>query len=67
MKILLTYTLGFSLAWLGLLSLLAGLAAWPQPGAFLPVAVGLALLPIAARFLLGWARQYLPPRVSSSD
>jgi uncharacterized membrane protein HdeD (DUF308 family) len=61
MKLLLTYVFGFSLAWLGLLSLLAGLDAWPRDGAFLPLGTGLAVILAAARLLLALVRQYLPP------
>jgi CHASE2 domain-containing sensor protein len=61
MKLLLAYVLGFSLAWLALLSLLAGLDAWPRDGAFLPLLAGLALLLAAARLLLALVRQYIPP------
>ena len=61
MKLLLVYTLGLSLAWLGLISLLVGLSAWPRDGAFLPVGVGLVVLLAAFRLLLALARQYLPP------
>ncbi|MCL2029067.1 MAG: hypothetical protein FWG97_01405 [Deltaproteobacteria bacterium] len=61
MKMLCAYVLGHGLAWLGLLSLLAGLTAWPRDGAFLPLGVGLALVLAAARFLLVLVRQYLPP------
>jgi hypothetical protein len=61
MKLLLTYILGFSLAWLGLLSFLAGLEAWPSDGAFLPLGTGLAVLLAAARLLLAFVRQYLHP------
>ena len=60
MKILFAYLLGHGLAWLGLLSLLAGLSAWPRDGAFLPLGVGLALILAAAPFLLALVRQYLP-------
>ena len=59
MKFILTYVLGLSLAWLGLVSLLAGLAAWPRDGAFVPAGAGLLLLLAAVRFLLSLARQYL--------
>ena len=61
MKLLLTYALGLSLAWLGLLSILAGLDAWPRDGAFMPLGAGLAALLAAARLLLALVRQYLPP------
>jgi len=61
MKLLLTYTLGLGLAWLGLLSILAGLTAWPRPGAGLPVGVGLVVLLAASCLLLALVRQYLPP------
>jgi uncharacterized membrane protein HdeD (DUF308 family) len=57
----LSYVLGFSLAWLGLLSILAGLAAWPRDGAFLPCLAGLVLLLAAVRLLLALVRQYIPP------
>jgi CHASE2 domain-containing sensor protein len=65
MKLILTYTLGLSLAWLGLISLLAGLAAWPRDGAFMPLGAGLTILMIAARFLLSLVRQYLRPGLKS--
>jgi len=61
MKLLSAYALGFSLAWVGLLSFLAGLAAWPRDGAFLPLLAGLALVLAAVRPLLALVRQYLPP------
>jgi CHASE2 domain-containing sensor protein len=60
MRLLFTYVLGLSLAWLGLLSLLAGLYAWPRDGVFLPLGVGLAVLLVAARLLLSLVRQYFP-------
>jgi uncharacterized membrane protein HdeD (DUF308 family) len=60
MKLILAYVLGFSLAWLGILSVLAALAAWPRDGAFMPFLAGLALLLAAARLLLALVRQYLP-------
>ena len=56
MKLILTYALGLSLAWVGLISLLAGLTAWPRDGAFMPVGVGLLLLLAAARFFLSYLR-----------
>jgi uncharacterized membrane protein HdeD (DUF308 family) len=58
LKILLTYIFGFSLAWLGILSILAGLTAWPRPGAFLPVGVGLVIVAAASLILAAWVRQY---------
>jgi uncharacterized membrane protein HdeD (DUF308 family) len=61
MKLLLTYSLGLSLAWVGLVSILAGLTEWPRDGAFLPVAAGLTVLLAAFRLLLALVRQYLPP------
>jgi CHASE2 domain-containing sensor protein len=61
MKLLLAYVFGVSLAWLGLLSILAGLTAWPRDGASLPLGTGLAVLLVAARLLLALVRQYLPP------
>jgi len=61
MKLLLTYVLGLSLAWVGLISFLAGLAAWPREGAIVPVGAGLAVLLVAARLLLALVRQYIPP------
>ena len=61
MKLILTYALGLSLAWLGLVSVLAGLDAWPRDGAFMPLAAGLALLLVAARPLLALVRQYKRP------
>jgi len=60
-KLLLAYALGFSLAWLGLLSFLAGLDAWPRDGAFLPLAAGLALIWAAVPPLLALVRHYIPP------
>ena len=65
MKLLFTYTLGLSLAWVGLISILAGLDAWPRDGAFLPVGAGAVILLAAARLLLALVRQYLPPANNS--
>ena len=56
MKLILIYALGLSLVWLGLISLLAGLEAWPRDGAFMPVGVGALLLLAAARFFLSYLR-----------
>ena len=61
MKLFFIYTFGLSLAWLGLLSLLAGLTAWPREGALVPVGTGMALLLVAARLFLALVRQYIPP------
>jgi len=61
MKLILTYTLGLSLAWLGLISLLAGLTAWPRDGFFMPVGAGALLLLAAFRPLLSLVRQYQRP------
>jgi hypothetical protein len=61
MKFIFTYVLGFSLAWVGLLSFLAGTTAWPRDGAFVPLGAGLAVLLVAARLLLSLVRQYLLP------
>lgn len=62
MKIILYYILGFSLSWLGLNSVLIGLAYRGQPGAGMPLlAGGLAAL-IGMRFLLALIQQYFPPR-----
>jgi CHASE2 domain-containing sensor protein len=61
MLLLLAYVLPHGLAWVGLISILAGLAAWPRNGAFLPIMAGLAFLLAAARLLLALVRQYIPP------
>ena len=61
MKLLLAYALGLGLAWLGLISFMAGLAAWPRDGALLPLGAGLALILASVRPLLVLVRQYLPP------
>ncbi|MDL2226052.1 hypothetical protein LJB86_00120 [Deltaproteobacteria bacterium OttesenSCG-928-M10] len=62
MKIIICYILGFSLSWLGLCSIMVGLAYRGQPGAGLPLlAGGLAVL-IGMRFLLALIRRYFPPR-----
>jgi len=67
MKLLLAYVFGFSLAWLGLLSFFAGLAAWPRDGAFLPLLAGPALVLASVRPLLALVRQYLPPAGRGGD
>ena len=67
MKILLAYASGLSLAWLGLISFFAGLAAWPRDGAFMPLLAGLALVLAAVPPLLVLVRQYLPPAGRGAD
>lgn len=62
MKLLLYYICGLALAWMGLSSLLVGLAYWDNvSGAPAPIAGGLLLLLAAARFFLLVIRIYLPP------
>jgi hypothetical protein len=60
-KFLFLYGLGLASAWVGLVSLLAGLEAWPRDGAPVPVAAGVMILLVAVRLLLGLVRLYRPP------
>ena len=62
MKLVIYYVCGLALAWLGLASILTGLAYWESAaGTLLPVVVGTLMLLVALRFLRGLVRLYLPP------
>ncbi len=62
MKLLFYYFCALALAWAGVNSLLVGLAYWDNNvGAPVPMAAGLLLLLLAARFIILVVRLYLPP------
>jgi hypothetical protein len=61
LKFVISYISALTVAWLGLHSLLVGLAYWGRPGAFMPLASGLGLLLIAARLIAGVLRKYYLP------
>ena len=62
MKIIIFYIFGFSLSWLGINSVMVGLAYWGRSGAGGPLLAGGLTALIGMRFLLALIRQYFPPR-----
>ncbi len=62
MKLLLYYLCALVLAWVGLNSLMVGLAYWDHAaGALAPIVCGILSLLLAARFIILVVRIYLPP------
>lgn len=62
MKLILYYFCGLALAWMGINSLMVGLAYWESSdGSLAPIVGGLLMLALAARFILQLLRIYLPP------
>ncbi|UQZ88126.1 hypothetical protein C4J81_02425 [Deltaproteobacteria bacterium Smac51] len=62
MKLILYYSCGLALAWMGVNSVMVGLAYWDSvDGALAPIVLGILILFFAARFIVRTVRMYVPP------
>ena len=62
MKFLFLYCFSFIFGWLGINSIMVGLAYWDFSGALMPVVVGALLCLLAARLILATVRMYYPSK-----